>query len=203
MINLPKECLVDKFIPKKTFYEKVSISNIIKQEFIEKLERITWKYKISEDNINVSKTEKVEEIEIFEIELKEKYDSKNILKVITKEIPYQILFLVKYNEEFQYAIKFDETIYYSEWNNNIEFDFTDFNLEKVYENIIKSIVNIDNTKSNVQEELNRIQQIETINKEIEKLQCQIKKEQQFNKKVELNKKLLILKNKKEELENNG
>lgn len=203
MITLPKECIVDKFIPKKTFYEKVNISNLIKQEFVDKVERITWKYKIAESNINVSKTNDVEEIEIFEIILREKYDSKNILKVITKEIPYPILFVVKYNDEFQYGIKFEDVIYFSEWNNEIEFDFIDFNLEKVYENIVKIITNIENNTENVQAELEKLEEISKIQNEITKLENQIRKEQQFNKKVELNKKLIIIKNEMEELKNNG
>lgn len=203
MITLPKECIVDKFIPKKTFYEKVNISNSLKQEFIEKLEKITWKYKVSESNINVSKTDSVEEIEIFEILLKEKYNSKNILKVITKEIPYPILFVVKYNDEFQYGIKFEDAIYFSEWNNEIKFDFIDFNLEKVYENIVKIITNIENSTENVQAELEKLEEISKIQNEIAKLENQIRKEQQFNIKVELNKRILKLKIKKEELENNG
>lgn len=203
MITLPKECIVDKFIPKKTFYEKVNISNLIKQEFIDKVERITWKYKIAESNINVSKTNDVEEIEIFEIILREKYDSKNILKVITKEIQYPILFVAKYNDEFQYGIKFEDVIYFSEWNNEIEFDFIDFNLENVYENIVKLITNIDNNTKNIQAELEKLQEIDKIQSQIIKLENQIRKEQQFNIKVELNKKILELKQKREALENNG
>ena len=36
-MELPKTCLVDRSIPKKTFYEKVNISNSIKEEFIENI----------------------------------------------------------------------------------------------------------------------------------------------------------------------
>ena len=93
MINLPSNCEVNKFIPKKTFYEKVNISSSAKQDFIDKLEKIYWKYKLSEDTINITKTEEVEEIEIFELVLKEKCDVKSLIKVITKEIPYVILFI--------------------------------------------------------------------------------------------------------------
>lgn len=193
MIKLPKECLVEKFIPKKIFYEKVNISSLIKKEFIDKVEKITWKYKISEDNINISRTDNVEEIEVFELILKEKYETKNIIKVITKEIPYPILFFIKYDEEFQYAIKFEEVIYFSKWNNHIDFDFTDFNLERVYEDIVKAITNIGNNTKNVQDELERLQEISKIQNEITKLENQIRKEKQFNKKFELNKKLLGLK----------
>ena len=194
MFNLPKECSVNKFIPKKTFYEKVNISKVIQQEFVDKVEKIIWKYKISEENINVSKTENVEEIEIFELVLKEKYEGKNIIRVITKEISYPILFFIKFNEEFQYAIKYKDNIYFSEWNNNIKFNFVDFNLEKVYENIVKAITKIED---NIEEELDKQQEIIKIQNEINKLENQIKKEQQFNRKVELNKRILELKEKME------
>ena len=202
MFNLPKECNVNKFIPKKTFYEKVNISKVIQQEFVDKVEKIIWKYKISEENINVSKTENVEEIEIFELVLKEKYEGKNIIKVITKEISYPILFFIKFNEEFQYAIKYKDNIYFSEWNNNIKFNFVDFNLEKVYENIVKAITNIEDNIGDIEEELDKQQEIIKIQNEINKLENQIKKEQQFNRKVEINKRILKLKQKKEELSTN-
>lgn len=199
MIDLPKECLVNKYIPKRTFYEKVNISKAIQQEFVDKVEKIIWNYKVSEENINVSKTENVEEIEIFELVLKEKYEVKNIIKVITKEIPYPILFFIKFNEEFQYAIKYKDNIYFSKWNNDIKFNFADFNLEKVYENIVKDITNIESNIEDIQVELKKQQEIIKIQSEINGLESQIKKEQQFNRKVELNKRILELKNKMEEL----
>ena len=199
MEELSKACVVDQFIPKKKFYEKVNISNSIKEEFTDKLSRIYWRYKISEDTINISKTENVEEIEVFELELREKYNSKNILKAITKEIPYPILFVIKYESDYQYAIKFEENIYFSEWNNNLEFNFTNLNLEKVYEDIVKVITNVKDDTKSVKNELEKKQQIAKIESEIIKLENQIKKEQQFNKKVELNKKILIIKQKLEEL----
>lgn len=202
MFNLPKECIVDKVIPKKIFYDNVNMTNTIKQEFINKIEKIIWKYKISEENINVSKTENIEEIEIFKLNLKEKYEVKNLIKVITKEIPYPILFLIKFNEEFQYAIKYEDSIYFSEWNNNITFNFVDFDLEKVYENIVKAITNIENNIKNIQEELDKKQEIIKLQNEINKLENQIKKEQQFNRKVEINRKILELKEKMEGVSEN-
>lgn len=199
MLELPKNCEVDSFIPKKTFYERVNISTTLKQEFINKLEKIIWKYKISQDNLNIAKTDEVEEIEIFELVLKEKCDVKNIIKVITKEIAYPILFIVKFNEEFQYAIKYKDNIYFSDWDNNIKFNFVDFNLEKVYENIVKAITNIGNNIEYIEVELEKQQEIIKIQNEINKLEIQIKKEQQFNRKVEINKRILELKNKMEKL----
>lgn len=203
MIELPKECIVDKFIPKKIFYEKVSLSTNLKQEFVDKLDKIYWKYKISEDTLNISKTENVEEIEIFELTLKEKVNCQNIIKVITKNIPYIILFEICYNDEVQYAIKYNDDIYFTNWNEKINFNFNGIDLNVVYENIIRSVTNISEQSNNIiDEELEKYKKLKKIQKEIERIENKMKVEKQFNKKVELNKSILELKKQKEELSNN-
>ena len=200
MINLPKSCEVNKFIPKKTFYEKVNISSSAKQDFIDKLEKIYWKYKLSEDTINITKTDDVEEIEIFELVLKEKCDIKSLIKVITKEIPYIILFLVKFNDEFQYAIKVDDNILISNWNEEKDFKFVGFNLKEVYNDIVRKIIN-DETTNNIKDVLEINKQKEELEKKINILKSKINKEIQFKKKVELNQELRILEKDLEELAN--
>lgn len=202
MINLPKACVVNKPIPKKTFYEKVNISNSIKEEFIEKLSKIYWKYKISEDTINISKTENVEEIEILELELKEKCNSKNIIKTITKNIPYPILFCIRYNDEFQYAIKYDENIFFSKWNKDIDFKFTALNIELIYDNIVKSITEINESVKDLDFEIEKQKEIHKLEEAIKRLESKIRSEKQFNIKVQYNKQITELKKKIEELKNN-
>ena len=202
MIELPKECIVDKFIPKKIFYEKVNLSSNLKQEFVDKIDKIYWKYKISEDTLNISKTENVEEIEIFELTLKEKANCQNIIKVITKNIPYIILFEICYKDEVQYAIKHNDDIYFTNWNEKIEFNFNGIDLNAVYENIIRSVTNISEQSNNIDEELEKGKKLKEVQKEIERLENKMKSEKQFNKKVELNKNILELKKQKEELSNN-
>ena len=198
MIELPKECIVDKFIPKKIFYEKVSLSSNLKQEFVDKIDKIYWKYKISEDTLNISKTENVEEIEIFELTLKEKVNCQNIIKVITRNIPYIILFEIYYNDEVQYAIKHNDDIYFTNWNEKINFNFNGIDLNAVYENIIRSVTNISEQSNNIDEELEKGKKLKEVQKEIERLENKMKSEKQFNKKVELNKNILELKKQKEE-----
>ena len=198
MLELPSSCRVDKFIPKKTFYEKVNISNTLKQEFIDKLEKITWKYKIDENTINISKTVDVEEIEVFELILKEKYDAKNLIRTITKEIPYQILFILKYNNEFRYAIKFKEDIILKNWNEDIKINLLGYNLKNIYEYIIKQVANLNENDKNIEMQLEKKNKIDEIKKQIEKLYSRMQKEKQFNIKVEINKKITEL---KKELDN--
>ena len=199
MLELPQNCLVDRFIPKKTFYERVNISTILKKEFIDNLEKIIWKYKISQENLNIAKTDEIEEIEILELFLKEKCDVKNIIKVITKEIPYPILFKINYKNEYMFAIKYESDIIQTEWNENIEISINGLDLNAVYENLVKQIAGIDNNSIDVKKELEKIKEIELLEKEINKLKSNIEKEKQFNRKVELNKKVRKLEKEMEEL----
>ena len=191
----------DYFAGKKDkAYEKVNISSGAKQDFINKLEKIYWKYKLSEDTINITKTEDIEEIEIFELVLKEKCDVKSLIKVITKEIPYVILFVIKYNQEFQYAIKVDDNILITNWNEEKDFNFIGINLKEVYNSIVRKIIN-DNSTENIKTVLEINKQKEELEKKINALRSKIKKEVQFKKKVELNQELRILEKELEELVN--
>lgn len=203
MIELPKECIVDKFIPKKIFYEKVSLSTNLKQEFVDKIDKIYWKYKISEDTLNISKTENVEEIEVFEIELRDKYNCKNVIRTITKNIPYPILFYIKFGNDFQYSIKYNDEIFFSEWNKEITFIFNGLNIGIIYDNIVKKIANIDDNVNALENEIQKQNEITSLESEIRKLESKIRSEKQFNIKVQYNMQIIELKKKIEELKNNG
>lgn len=188
MINLPKSCLVNRFIPKKVFYEKSNINQITKEEFINIVDKITWIYKLSPETIGINKTEVIEEIEVFQIELKEKVVPKNVIKAVTNSIQYKILFILKYNDEFCYLIKIED-IYYTNWNEEINFEFTSINLSNLFESIAKSILHEESNTKNFNEIIENINEKKELQDKIEKLTKKIKQENQFNRKVELNQEL--------------
>jgi hypothetical protein len=49
--NLPKEAYVNKFIAKNKFFGKTLVNSKLKNEFSEKIQRITWQCKLAEDTI--------------------------------------------------------------------------------------------------------------------------------------------------------
>ena len=200
MINLPNNCLVNKFIPKKTFYEKVSISSGVKEEFVNIVDKIVWLYKLSEDTLGISKTKDVEEIEVFTIDLKEQKLPKNVIKIIAKNIPYKILFVIKYNCNICYGVKLED-LYLSEWNEELNFNFNGLNLENVFENIVKTIIKETDNKQDFNVLIDNENRKKELIKKIEQLKNKIKQEKQFNKKVELNQDLRILEGEMEELIN--
>lgn len=198
-LKLPKEAFVNKFIPKNKFYEKVKLASKLQKEFVEKIQKITWKYKLAENTIGITKTEKVVEIQVFEIELKEQVIPKNVLKVIDKAIPYQILYRFVYNSSIAYAITLKENTtaeqyYFSDWDEPISFDFNGIDLEKVYQKIVKAFIRESlQVQDDFQKLISKDKQLNTMEKDIKSLESKIKKEKQFNRKVEINKILLAKK----------
>jgi len=199
--KLPQDAFVNKFVAKSKFYERTSLGTKLQNEFTSKIKKITWKYKLAEETIGVAKTDTVTEIQIFDIELKEQVIPKNILKVIDKAIPYQILYRFIYNNSIAYGITLKksnktEKYYFKEWDEDIEFDFTGIDLEKIYQKLVKAFIRrkaLDQQEFKLQIDLDH--KIEELEKNIYTLEKKIKKEKQFNRKVEINK--VLLKKKKE------
>jgi len=200
-LQLPNSALVDRFIAKSKFYERGIISPKLKDDFISKIQKITWKYKLSESTIGINKTNSVTEIQIFEIELKEKVIPKTVISLIDKAIPYQILYQFKFNDHTAYAITLKglediektqaKDYYFSEWDEPVQFEFTGTTLESVYQKLIKSFIKHPAKQQGdfkiVIETDHKTKQLE---KDIALLAKKISKEKQFNRKVELNKTLL-------------
>ena len=188
MIELPKQCYVGSFIAKQTFYDKLALSSSLKDEFVNKIERITWLYKLSPDTIGISKTENVEEIEVFQLDLKKKMIPFKIIKAITKGVSYKILFVMKYNNDYCYAIKLEDT-YTTNWNETINIDLNAINLEVLYEKIVKTIIKEEHNEKVFSEIINQKNRIDYLKKEIEKQRIKVKNEKQFDRKVILNNEL--------------
>jgi len=205
MINakfkLPHDAIVNKFIAKTKFYERAALSSKIQNEFTRKIQKITWKYKLAEKTVGISQTDRVTEIQIFQIELKERAIPKNILKVIDAAIPYPILYQFVYKDDMAFGVALKgmtgkesaaaRNYYFSEWNQCPDFDFTGIDLEKVYQKIIKAFVHTEaKSRGDFAAIIDADNQIKNLEKEIVTLSGKIKKEKQFNRKVEMNKSLL-------------
>ena len=204
-LNLPKSTLVNKFVAKTKFYQKTNISTKLQSEFVNKIQRITWKYKLAEETIGISKTDNVVEIQVFDIELKKQVIPKNIIRIIDKTIPYPILYRFIYQDNWAFGIAYKEHqtlkyFYYSDWNEELNFDFSGINLEIVYQKLIKAFINDKLKQKRRFEEIISIdQEIKNLDKEITTLENKIRKEKQFNRKVDLNKILLERRKRYEEL----
>lgn len=213
MLNLPDTTLVNKRIPKSKFYEKLRADKTLQEKFIRQVDFILWKHKLSEHTVNLSPTKEVEEIQVFEVHLKQKNLSREVLESIDRAIPYPILFVLLYQSEVQLAMAYKkrskqhedrfvvDSYCFSPWQKVQEMS-TDLlkglDLGAVYENIVKKLVSVDEGINQSLEQVVEIQKAaERLKREIDALEVMMKKESQFNRKVQHN---LKLQEKRKELE---
>ena len=191
----PKSTEFNKRIPKTKFYEHIELGRKIKDSFVQEIESIIWANKIAPSTVNISVGEKVTEIQVFRIILKQSDFNKDVLKTIDEQIPYHILFIVCCRDKEQAWIGYKEqsssesrafkvdSYYHTAWQKPEELDLTieGLNMDAVYENFVKQI---SAASAPVRKKLQ---------KQIEKLERQLKKETQPRKKFELYNKLKELK----------
>jgi len=213
MLNLPKSTEFNKRIPKQKFYDKLNIIPAIKQIFVEQIKTIFWKNKIAPTTTNLSEGKSVTEIEVFEIKLNAPSLDESVLKLIDKEIPYHILFILNYEDKFQLWIGYKEEsdgntafkvngYYHTEWAESPEIEIHGLDMDKVYESFVRQIAGdtlTNGENESLQESVQRQQEKENLKKQIEKLAKAVRREKQFNRQIELNKQLKVLKKQLEEL----
>ncbi|MCT2194817.1 DUF4391 domain-containing protein [Paenibacillus sp. p3-SID1389] len=202
MFQLPSSTLVNRKIPKNKFYEKLQANHHLKELFTEQVESIIWKHKLSKDTIRLEPKENIEEIQIFEVHLKEQSYSLELLRSIDKAIPYPILHVLMYEGQGKLAIAYKErnqtdenrsvvrSYHETDWQpiESIKLDILQgLNLKAVYENIIRQLLPIKvKPEIELTAVLERQAQIDKLTQECHRLESKIRAEKQFNRKVELN-----------------
>jgi len=217
MLGLPKTTEFNKRIPKQKFYENMDISPTLKKVFVEQVKIIYWKNKIAASTTNLAAGSEVTELEVFEIRLNSPVLDDGLLRQIDREIPYHILFLLEYEGKYQAWIGYKEAAapgnkafkvngyYYTEWfvDDELPLKMEGLNIDAVYENFVRQIagdkLSIEKTGESLKESVEREEQRQTVQKQIEALKAKIKKEKQLNKQMEMNNELKKLKRELEEI----
>lgn len=170
---------VNKPVPKNRF--KAELSGVA---------QVRWLYKISPDTADFRRGDEVTEIQVFSVTFKDGSVKKWELAAIQKEVPYKILFLVHGKS---YAVIEGELFeldkqFLSEDILNIE--RRSAKLEDLYEDIATAFIPIARkTGESLADTVSRYKALQSIDREIESLQCKVDNEKQTNKRFEYNEKL--------------
>lgn len=218
MLSLPRTTELNRRIPKNKFYEKLPVSPETKRLFIDQIKNVIWRNKIASTTANIAPGEKVTEIEFFEIQLNNKMLDEKVLKIIDEGIPYHIVFVLHYEEQIQIWTSYKEpkkkndnqskvtAYYHTDWMQEDEYSVAlkGMNLDQAYEDLFREIAekNLHGSREEtLQESVLRSGEIDSLKRKIEKQQAKVRKEKQFNKKVQLNDELKKMKAELMRLEN--
>ena len=211
LYKFPQQAKVDRLIPKNKFYEQGKANTKIEQLFVNQVENIRWAYKLASSTIHLQDQEDLKEIQIFRVKSRVEDLDVSILSFIDKLILTPIIFEVVYQDKVKVVATYkrlnqaDKTktvigqYYASEWledHDRVELPIY-LKLADLYEHFIAQLLPIvsnedpenDDGFISIEMKLQKAQQLESLQKQLDKLKSKLRNERQFNRKVELNKKV--------------
>ncbi len=199
LFQLPHSAKVNKVIPKNAFDTYTTSKQ--KKLFTDLVARITWLYKLSPDTVNLAAKE-IKEIQIFKIELKVSGEIYSLLDIIDRAIPYNIIFIVEFEDMVYFSTSTKHTHPLNENNAVIDWTFKSSwfsahqnkyplnlkkNLDAVFHDFCIQLSDKPDMESKQLQHLVQYKrETEQIEKEIFRLENKIKSAKQFKEKVELN-----------------
>ena len=222
MLSLPKSTEFNRRIPKQKFYDNLSVTPEIKRVLVEQISAIYWRNKLATTTLNVGRSEKVIELEIFEIKLNQPSLDLRVLQLIDKEIPYHILYLLEYKSKYQAWIGYKESsvakaetfkvnkYYHTEWLplEEIHIRLDGLHMDSIYDSFIRQVAgerldfnknNAVGAKSSIKDAIEHDCLRQKLIKQITALESKMNNEKQFNRKMKLNAEIKSLKQELEEL----
>ena len=216
MLGLPRTTEYGKRIPKKKFYDNLSISSDLKRVFAEQIAAIFWSNKISPDTLNVAAGDTVDEIEVFTIRLNQPSLDTRVLQQIDKQIPYHIIFVLEYKGRLQAWIGYKEAAasgsnafkvgryYHTDWmrEDDLHLSIDGLNMDAVYESLVRQIagdkLQTDSSES-LKESVVRDENKKQLEKQIAALENKMRREKQLNRQMEMNAELKNLRKERQRL----
>lgn len=217
MIELPASTVFGRRVPKQKFYENLPVTPTLRRVFIEQISAIIWRNKIAASTANIVQGVMVDEVQVFEIQLTAPELDHAVLRLIDRGIPYRILFILTYEGQAQAWIGYKEVsssngasrvtaYYHTDWmpEEQLSLKMEGATTDAVYEGFVRQIAGdalqsfgVNGTMS-LGEAVANTQRREKLQRQIDALQKKVDREKQFNRRVELNEALKMLKKKADE-----
>lgn len=194
MLGLPKSTELSQALPKTRIFAKFELRSTQKERFDEDISRITIVNEISQRKVPALHPGKeVQSIYVLEIQLKRKdYDPKNI-QLLSKLIPQNMLFLLRFEDLVQLAI-YHTKLLMSDWGAEPKIVISGLDMDAVWENIVKTVGTIEVEEGNTLVEQIAIDDDRAkLKRQIEQLEEKARKEKQPRRKYEIYLEIIKLK----------
>ena len=209
----PKQAEFGRVLPKNKIYEHSGANTRLKDLFVEQVEQIVWRYKLAPETINLVAKPGVPEIQVFAIQLKMPELHRDVLRCIDSAVQFPIVFELTQGRgaeartQVVAAYKRPSEIDSANWICSEYFESgwmpataerallpLALDLVGLYEQMLQRLVPIAaRTHESLRELIARTEALMAKTKEIEKTEVRLSKEKQFNRKVEINAALRLLK----------
>lgn len=209
LFHYPKQAAFERPIPKKKIYEHSKPSSAVRDKFVTQVDKIIWQYKLAPETVNLPAKPGVPEIQIFSIALKTPELSEDVLRCIDQAIPFPIFYQLMFEERIKAkaAYKRPSDADANKWvvDGYFETDWLPNDTERaelpvaldlagLYEQMLRRLLLLPpRAGETLKAQVERLGLLRSKQNECRKMEARLQKEQQFNRKVELNAHLRQLK----------
>lgn len=205
MIEFPAATAVHRRLPKEAFYKHLPPTKILKEKFVSDVDRIVVENSFTKENLNLASDAEIKEIMLLSISLKKQEFDGKVIETIAKQNPHKLVFLLSFEDQQQLAV-YHNKLYRTLWmaHDEIELKLQGYSLDEIWDSFIKQIAlyeeRAEETADLSMEDRLAIQdQILKLEKQIDKTENAMWKEQQPKKKFELHTRLREYQKKLEDL----
>ena len=204
----PSNAAFGRVLPKSKIYERTQPTNAVKELFVRQVEQIVWQYKLAPETINVQGTAAVPEIQIFHITLKTGELKQEVLCSSDQAIPFPLIFELYHEGKVKTIAAYKRPNEADAAKSVISPYFaTDwlpedtprqplpvvFDLEALYAQLLTPLLPYPPRQGeSLPEQVDRMAEIEQVQRELERCEALLAKEKQFNRKVEINQNIKLI-----------
>ena len=187
MLDLPVSTRYGRIIAKERICDLVGADAELREVFKTQVERIRWTNKISPATVNIAQGELVEEIQVVEITLRTPVPDKRIIPAVRKAIPYKTMFILLNGADVSYVVHHDSNTAFS---SILPPKLIGTDTDSVWANFVIQIGEIKVADGqSLDEQITVLKEREKLMRKIERLDKQMRTENQPRRKWDLNEEL--------------
>ena len=205
MIEFPAATAVHRRLPKEAFYKHLPLTKILKEKFVSDVDRIVGENSFTKENLNLASDAEIKEIMLLSISLKNQEFDGKVIEAIARQNPHKLVFLLSFEDQQQLAV-YHNKLYRTLWMNHdeITLKLQGYSLDEIWDSFIDQIAlyeeRAEQTEDlSIEDRLEIQDQILKLEKQIDKTENAMWKEQQPKKKFELHTRLREYQKKLEDL----
>ena len=191
MIEFPAATAVHRRLPKEAFYKHLPLTKILKEKFVSDVDRIMVENSFTKENLNLASDAEIKEIMLLSISLKNQEFDGKVIEAIARQNPHKLVFLLSFENQQQLAV-YRNKLYRTVWmdHDEIALKLQGYSLDEIWDSFIEQIALYEERAEktadlSIEERLEIQDQILKLEKQIDKTENAMWKEQQPKKKFEL------------------
>ena len=205
MIEFPAATTIHRRLPKEAFYKHLPLTKILKEKFVSDVDHIVVENSFTKENLNLASDAEIKEIMLLSISLKNQEFDGKVIEAIARQNPHKLVFLLSFEDQQQLAI-YHNKLYRTLWmaHDAITLKLQGYSLDEIWDSFIEQIALYEERAEetadlSIEDRLEIQDQILKLEKQIDKTENTMWKEQQPKKKFELHTRLREYQKKLEDL----